>query len=123
MTDLQIEIHKKTITLLNMIRRTEPALVAQQIAGVQPMNLDSGAFFTPYIPKGMTSKYKFSRARWYAAVYNYNYYHEVFEWCTQHFGPHPGQPDARSRWSHKYEDQIQFRDEQDYMWFVLKWGK
>ena len=69
------------------------------------------------------SKYKFSRAKWYAVVYNYNYYHEVFEWCIEQFGPHPNPPDAWSRWAHKYEDTIHFRDQEDYMMFVLRWGK
>ena len=73
------------------------------------------------LPMKPEPKYKFSR-EWYVATYNYNYYHEVFEWCTQHFGPHPSQPDAWSRWIHKYEDQIQFRDEKDYAWFVLRWA-
>jgi hypothetical protein len=29
---------------------------------------------------------------------------------------------AWSRWWDRYEGKVQFRDEKDYEWFVLKWG-
>lgn len=67
-------------------------------------------------------KYKFSRANWYIADFEEKYYWEVEEWCTKHFGPHPKFPDAWSRWVHKYENKIHFRDEKDYEWFVLRWS-
>lgn len=82
-----------------------------------------GAFFAPYIPNFMTKpKYQFSRANWYVAEYNWMNQVEVVEWCTEQFGPHPEHPDAWSRWHHKWQDRIQFRDERDYQWFVLRWG-
>lgn len=68
------------------------------------------------------SKYKFSRANWHVADFDTQYYFEVEEWCKEQFGPHPKYPDAWSRWVHTYEDQIHFRDEKDYNWFVLRWG-
>jgi hypothetical protein len=68
------------------------------------------------------SKYKFSRANWYVAEFDDRHYFEVDAWCTEHFGPHPKNPDAWSRWVHKYSDKIHFRDEKDYAWFVLRWG-
>ncbi len=106
---------------LDAIRKTIANLVAQSIVGVQPMTSNAGSVFTLKCIVRPKSKYKFSR-EWYVATYNYNYYHEVVEWCTQHFGPHPNYPDAWSRWVHKYEDQIQFRDEKDYVWFMLRWS-
>ena len=66
-------------------------------------------------------KYNFSR-KWYEAEFNDRYYDEVREWCAQHFGPHPKQPDAWSRWWHKYESQILFRDETDWIFFTLRWS-
>ena len=110
MNDLQIEIHKRTMKLLSTV-------MAQSIIGVQPMP-NTGIFNVRF----SKSKYKFNRAKWYVAVYNYNYYYEVVEWCAEQFGPHPEQPDAWSRWVHKYEDTIHFRDEKDYAWFVLRWS-
>lgn len=68
------------------------------------------------------SKYKFSRANWYVANFNHKHYFEVEEWCEKHFGKHPSRPDAWSRWVHKYEDQIHFRDEKDYVLFTLRWS-
>ena len=85
--------------------------LAKEIAQAQPIIIQ---------PK---SKYKFSRSNWYVAEFNERYYWEVEEWCSQQFGPHPRHPDAWSRWFHKYENKIHFRDEQDYIWFILKWGK
>ena len=67
-------------------------------------------------------KYKFSRANWYVAEFDTQYYSEVEVWCAEQFGPHPKRPDAWSRWVHKYEDKIHFRDEKDYNWFVLRWS-
>jgi hypothetical protein len=67
------------------------------------------------------SKYKFSR-NWYQAYFNSADYHAVDDWCEQHFGPHPKHPDAWSRWWHKFEDSILFRDEKDYVLFMLRWS-
>lgn len=68
------------------------------------------------------SKYKFSRANWYVADFDPKYYYEVRKWCEQQFGPEPKNPDAWSRWIHKYEDKIHFRDEKDYILFTLRWS-
>jgi hypothetical protein len=67
-------------------------------------------------------KYKFSRAKWYEADYDWIHYGEVCKWCTEQFGPHPTQQDAWSRWGHRYEGRIYFRDEQDYLLFLLRWS-
>ena len=66
-------------------------------------------------------KYKFSR-NWYQAHFDSQYYFEVDEWCAKQFGPHPKHPDAWSRWWHKFEDSILFRDEKDYILFMLRWS-
>lgn len=68
------------------------------------------------------SKYKFSRANWYVADFNWKDYDEVNKWCEQQFGKHPSNPDAWSRWVHKFEDKIHFRDEKDYVLFTLRWS-
>ncbi len=68
------------------------------------------------------SKYSFSR-NWYQAHFDSQYYFEVDAWCEQQFGAHPRHPDAWSRWWHKFEDSILFRDKEDYMMFVLRWGR
>lgn len=68
------------------------------------------------------SKYKFSRANWYVAEFDDKHYFEVEEWCAKHFGPHPKNPDAWSRWVHKYSEKIHFRDEKDYVLFMLRWS-
>jgi hypothetical protein len=71
---------------------------------------------------GPEPKYKFSRANWYQAEFDWRKYDEVEEWCEQQFGPHPQRPDAWSRWWHKFENSILFRDEKDYVLFMLRWS-
>lgn len=66
-------------------------------------------------------KYKFSR-KWYVANFNTSDYTLVNDWCTANFGPHDKRPDAWSRWWHRYESSIHFRDEKDYILFMLKWS-
>lgn len=67
------------------------------------------------------AKYKFSRAKWHEADYNWANYADVINWCHEQFGPHPINPDAWSRWNDKYNGKIFFRDEKDYNWFALRW--
>jgi hypothetical protein len=73
------------------------------------------------LPMKPAPKYKFSRAKWYEADYDWIHRAKVLEWCTQQFGPQPERPDAWSRWQHKYPQRIHFRDAKDYEWFVLRW--
>jgi len=75
-----------------------------------------------FLPMKPAPKYKFSRAKWYEADYDWIHYDEVRKWCTEQFGPHPTQQDAWSRWDHRYEGKIYFRDEKDYIWFQLRWA-
>lgn len=74
------------------------------------------------LPMRPEPEYKFSRANWYVAEYNWTDQIEVYEWCTQQFGPHPMYPDAWSRWYNKYNEKIHFRDTKDYEWFMLRWS-
>jgi hypothetical protein len=67
-------------------------------------------------------EYKFTRANWYVAEFNDKYYHEVEAWCAEQFGPHPLRPDAWSRWYKEYATKVSFRDEKDYIWFLLRWS-
>jgi len=66
-------------------------------------------------------KYKFSRD-WIQIEFNSKFYIEVDEWCEEHFGPQDKRPDAWSRWWHKYESSILFRDSDDATLFRLRWG-
>lgn len=66
-------------------------------------------------------QYQFSRARWYEAKLPRDA-QGAFNWCVENFGPEPKNPDAWSRWYFNVERRFRFRDEQDYAWFVLRWG-
>jgi hypothetical protein len=74
------------------------------------------------LPMKPAPKYKFSRAKWYTAEYDWRDFDGVWKWCEEQFGPHPKNPDAWSRWSHSYADTIRFRDEKDYAFFLLRWA-
>jgi len=74
------------------------------------------------LPMTPAPKYKFSRAKWYTAEYDWRDFNGVWKWCEGQFGPHPKNPDAWSRWSHSYADTIRFRDAKDYEWFLLRWA-
>ena len=104
----------------NMIRKQLPILMSQAIASAQPMTFPIQRITMKFMltPK---SKYKFSRD-WYVAEFNVKDFTDVVHWCREQFGPHPRHPDAWSRWKHTYENKIHFRDEQDYMWFLLRWS-
>ena len=108
--------------LLSTIRQVYPTILAHQIVGVQPMQSPVSEIFTMRASYTPEPKYKFSRAKWYVAEFDTQYYFEVEAWCAEQFGPHPKRPDAWSRWQHTYENKIHFRDEKDYNWFVLRWG-
>jgi hypothetical protein len=99
-----------------------PLSVAQSIVGVQPMSGPVGKIFTMQHWSPPQSKYKFTRAMWYVAEFDVDDYTDVVHWCTEQFGSHPKYPDAWSRWEHRYENKIHFRDKEDYIMFKLRWG-
>lgn len=97
--------------------------MANSIAGVQPMPKNAGSIFTiKHKVMNLEPKYKFSRAKWYEADHRYDDYNDVIAWCTEHFGPRPRYPDAWTRWCDIHIDRIRFRDKEDYLMFVLRWG-
>jgi hypothetical protein len=96
--------------------------ISHLMPGVQPMNIP-GYPKTTIALKKLMPKYKFSRAKWYQAEFKPEDYHAVDAWCSQQFGPHPSRPDAWSRWWHKFEYSILFRDREDYIMFKLRWGE
>lgn len=100
-----------------LARRIIMTNLCNEIVSVQPMPKTIAAF--KRLPQ---PKYKFTRASWYVAEFNVEHYTDVVHWCREQFGPHPARPDAWSRWVHKYENKIHFRDEKDYHWFILRWG-
>ena len=72
--------------------------------------------------RNKVNQYNFSRSNWYQAEFDDRHYFEVDAWCEQHFGRHPSNPDAWSRWWHKFHNSILFRDEKDYVLFMLRWS-
>lgn len=74
------------------------------------------------LPTKPEPKYKFSRARWYVAEFDWRDYDQVDQWCAEQFGPQPDRPDAWTRWYHNHIHKIHFRDEKDYAWFCMRWG-
>jgi hypothetical protein len=53
---------------------------------------------------------------------------EVRRWCTEQFGPVGTKgpiakvSDARDRWQNNNTSLFFFRDERDWLWFVLRWS-
>lgn len=128
MNSIQKQIQTSSLNSLALIRKLNPTLLVQSIVGVQPMGAPTltgaGLFFAPYIPKSMhKSKYNFSRAKWHEAKFNEKDYGAVRIWCAEQFGPRPKNLDVWSRWYIPGWTTVRFRDEQDYMWFVLRWSR
>lgn len=103
--------------------------ISHALATTYPMDTDTGSFYAPYMPMFKKTKYQFSRVNWYVAHYaklagRLGVDTEVFQWCTDNFGPMVQHPDAWSRWAPGAAwSTIRFRDERDYIWFTLRWGK
>jgi hypothetical protein len=66
-------------------------------------------------------KYKFSRAKWYEAKMLGNQ-QAAFAWCVKQFGPEPTNTDAWTRWYFNVDRTFRFRDEKDYVMFILRWS-
>jgi hypothetical protein len=108
--------------LLPLIKQLTPTVLANDIVGVQPMTGNVGEIFTKKFKVDPKPKYQFSRAKWYMAEFEWMNASQVFTWCTEQFGKMDRKPDAWSRWKTMPGNQIAFRDEKDYHWFVLRWG-
>lgn len=97
--------------------------------------VDDAFFYAPYIPLSMKMsalglgytkpKYTFSRAKWYEASLKISsttaQIMEVHAWCSEQFGPVPKHEDAWCRWG-QLGTKLKFRDEKDYILFVLRWS-
>ena len=89
----------------------------------RPVTLTGLSFDFSYWPElKKENQYKFSRAKWYEAKLPKDG-QGAYNWCMETFGAEPKNPDAWSRWYFNVNRTFRFRDEQDYMWFVLRWGK
>ena len=108
--------------ILPLLKKYTAQLMAQSIIDVLPMTGPGGRVFTMKFNYTSQSKYKFTRANWYEAEFDIKDYTDVVHWCREQFGSHPRNPDAWARWEHRYEDKIHFRDEKDYVLFVLRWS-
>jgi Major capsid protein Gp23 len=94
--------------LIPMIRKVMPALIAQQIVGVQPMDADTGSLFGRLTAKGFNTKY------WPHQYYvNYLDRREVERWCYDNF---------KSRNWNSYRNQFVFKRKEDAMLFALRWS-
>ena len=108
--------------LIPMIRQVYPTMLANQIAGLQPMTDDYvGTIFTMRFNYATQPKYKFSRAKWYEAKL-YKNVDDALDWCEQQFGKAPNYPDAWSRWYFNVNRTFRFCDVKDYEWFMLRWS-
>jgi hypothetical protein len=73
------------------------------------------------LPMKPASKYRFSRAKWYEAKVPRDQ-QAAFAWCMKQFGPEPTITDAWTRWYFNVNRTFRFRDEKDYVMFILRWG-
>lgn len=112
--------------VFNVLRTAIPASIARAILGVQPLEI--GTFYCPSSPfEGDTRVFtkkpmNFSRAKWYTADANLEDWVDVIDWCREQFGLSPKNPDAWCRWFTRELGTVNFRDEKDYNWFLLRWG-
>ena len=106
------------------IRVVHPTVIATEIVGVQPMTGPVGQIFTTdmRILYHQHPRYKFSRQWHIQRIHRYSDADEVYQWCEKAFGPHPKNPDAWCRWYRYSTKKFYFRDEQDAMFFVLRWS-
>jgi hypothetical protein len=73
------------------------------------------------LPMKPAPKYKFSRAKWYEAKLPRDQ-QAAFNWCVKQFGPEPKNTDAWTRWYFNVDRTFRFRDEKDYVMFILRWS-
>jgi hypothetical protein len=76
-------------------------------------------------------KYQFRRVKWYeyemwepfpaGRPVNQDRIQAMLAWCIEQFGPANAVTDVWARWSQSYST-LRFRDEKDYIFFMLKWA-
>jgi hypothetical protein len=77
------------------------------------------------------SKYQIRHVKWYeyemwepfprTTPVNQDRIQAILDWCKEQFGPAKPITDVLARWSLSYSI-IRFRDEKDYIFFMLKWA-
>ena len=108
-------------------RQTGKSVMNNLYAEFLTSNTDWDSFIREYILQWMPdakpkpkSPYQFSR-QWHIGVFEWKDQQEVYQWCQENFGPMPRTPDAWCRWKTMPANQIAFRDERDYVLFILRW--
>lgn len=121
--DYQLNMIKKLADDIEGWKPSELYVIAGRQSGKSMLNqwFSNNLCKEIILPMKPEPKYKFSRD-WYVVEYNWMHHDGVIAWCTEQFGPHPNAPDAWSRWHNPYSDRIHFRDKEDYLMFVLRWG-
>lgn len=93
------------ITVLNqqisLLRKTIPAMLAKEIAGVQPMSFPV-----------LYNKRYWPYQHYVGFKYSYQQMEEIESWCWKNF---------KGRYWHSSERFYAFKRQADYNWFVLRW--
>lgn len=108
---------RDTMSLFFSGRQTGKSMLNQYYGKMFNHNLCNEIF----LPMKPASKYKFSRAKWYEAKLPRDG-QAAFNWCVKQFGPEPKYTDAWTRWYFNVDRKFRFRDEKDYVMFILKWS-
>jgi hypothetical protein len=105
-----------------ILKSNFPMNMKQSIIGSRLPSRPISSTYKPRIESWCPrNKYKFSR-NWHTVDFSINKHQEILKWCKEQFGPHPVIPDAWCRWHNSRSQTIHFRDEQDYMLFLLRWA-
>lgn len=93
---MNTNLHELQKTMIPMIRRIIPTMIAQELVGVQPMG---NSFNKKYWPHSVEMPYRHQA--------------EIEKWCWQNF---------RGRYWRTRGSWIAFKREADYSWYMMKWG-
>lgn len=95
--------------LIPMIRKVMPTTIAQQIVGVQPMNIEDN-LFTQFF-----GEHEYNKKHWpYQTKLSKDLNHyEAERWCWNRF---------KGRYWNSKGRQFVFKREKDYVMFILRWG-
>jgi hypothetical protein len=101
-------------TLIPMIRKTMPALMAHQIASVQPMTGLGRSIYRMPSSKEIKKMEKYLNKTYWPYQYNSPYlnFDEVDRWCYEHF---------KSRNWRFMLNTYAFKRKEDFEWFLLRW--
>jgi len=132
MTDKTLSDQMKI--LIPMIRKVMPTMVANDIIGVQPMDLGTGLETgETYVDEAASYATDENIVEWYwarlpvaaGAIFNMGAYgkfvDEVDAWCEEAFGPRMSNEQPVFIWD-KINGRYCFKRSEDRTAFVLKWG-